>query len=281
LLGTPPMLAERRVVVLRDVEKLKKSARALLERHLAHPAHDTVLVLVSPSGVKADKVLAGRATTLEFEPLSGDRLPKWIAHHVQTTLGRSIAPAAATLLIEAVGSDLAQLAVELEKLASYCDDTIDERAVTDVVGVRRGESLGDLLDAVAAKDAAKALELIPVVLQLPKTAAVSIVMALTTQTLALGYAEAACASGVSPRSLFPELMGLLKETGAFPHRPWGEAVTAWAKYASLWSATDVDTALTTLLATDAALKDTRISTPEQLLTTLVLALCGGAARRAA
>jgi DNA polymerase-3 subunit delta len=281
LLGTPPMLAERRVVVLRDVERLKKNARAILERHLAHPAADTVLVLISPSGVKPDKTFAERATAVEFEPLTGDRLPKWITYHAQTTLGRSITPEAATLLVEAIGSDLAHLAMELEKLASYCNETIDERAVSDVVGVRRGESLGDLLDAVAAKDAAKALELIPVVVQLPKTTAVSIVMALTTQTLALGYAEAASASGVSPRGLFPELMGLLKETGAFPGRPWGEAVSAWAKYASRWSATEADVALTTLLATDAALKDTRISTPEQLLTTLVLALCGRAARRAA
>jgi len=32
LLGTPPMLAERRVVVLRDVDKLKKGARAVLDR---------------------------------------------------------------------------------------------------------------------------------------------------------------------------------------------------------------------------------------------------------
>jgi hypothetical protein len=36
-----------------------------------------------------------------------------------------------------------------------------------------------------------------------------------------------------------------------------------------------------LLATDAALKETRLSSPEQLLATLVLALCGRAGRRAA
>ena len=96
-----------------------------------------------------------------------------------TTLGRTITPEAVTLLIEAVGGDLAQLAVELEKLASYSTEAIDEHAVADVVGVRRGESLGDLLDAVAAKDVGAAIGLIPIVLQLPKTNAVSIVMALT------------------------------------------------------------------------------------------------------
>ena len=53
LLSTPPMLAERRVVVIRDVDKMKKGARALLDRYLARPAHDTILVLVAPAGAKA------------------------------------------------------------------------------------------------------------------------------------------------------------------------------------------------------------------------------------
>ena len=281
LLSTPPMLAERRVVVLRDVDKLKKGARTLLDRYLARPAQDTVLVLVAPSGAKPDKTLSAHATVVEYAPLTGDRLPRWVSYHAQHALGRTITPEAVTLLVEAVGGDLAQLAVELEKLASYATTSIDEHAVGDVVGVRRGESLGDLLDAVAAKDVNTALGLIPIILQLPKTNAVSIVMALTVQTLALGFAEAALAAGTAPRGLFNELMALLKDTGAFPFRPWGEAVNAWTKHASRWTAAEIDAALHALLAADAALKETRLSSPEQLLTTLVLALCSRPTRRAA
>lgn len=281
LLGTPPMLAERRVVILRDVDKLKKGARAFLDRYLARPASDTILVLASPAGVKSDKALAERATVVEFAPLSTDRLPKWIAHHAKTELAREITPEAAALLIRAVGSDLPQLAVELEKLASYASETIDEHAVTEVVGIRRGETITDLLDAIAAKDAATALPLIPIVLQQPKSTAVWIVMMLSVQMLGIAYGQAALAAGVAPRSLFSELMSLLKETGAFPGRPWGEAVGVWTKQAPHWSASELDDALSAMLAADAALKETRISSSEQLLTTLVLALCGGAARRAA
>jgi DNA polymerase-3 subunit delta len=123
--------------------------------------------------------------------------------------------------------------------------------------------------------------LIPIVLQLPKTNAVSIVMALTVQMLALGFAEATLAAGSSPRGLFNELMALLKDTGAFPFRPWGEAVNAWTKHASRWTAAEIDAGLHALLTADAALKETRLSSPEQLLTTLVLALCSQTARRAA
>jgi DNA polymerase-3 subunit delta len=231
LLSTPPMLAERRMVVLREVDKLKKGPRALLDRYVARPAHDTVLVLVAPSSAKADKTLSAHATAVEYAPLTGDRLPRWVSYHAEHQLGRKITSEAVALLVEAVGGDLAQIAVELEKLASYSSETIDERAVAEVVGVRRGESLGDLLDAVAARDVGAALGLIPIVLQLPKTTAVSIVMALTVQTLALGFGEATLAAGSSQRSLFNELMALLKDTSAFPHRPWGEAVNSWTKHA--------------------------------------------------
>ena len=282
LLSTPPMLAERRVAVIRDVDKLKKDARSVLDRYLKRPASDLLLLLVAPAGAKLDKGFTSRGTPVEFEPLTGDRLPRWVAYHAEHELGRPITPEATALLIEAVGPDLAQLALELEKLASYATDTIDEHAVSDVVGVRRGESLGDLLDAVAAKEATQALALLPGVLQQPKTTAVSIVMNLTTQTLALAYGVAARDRGTPSRALFNEYMALLKETGAFPGRPWGEAVNAWTKHTDRWSAAELDAALEALLLTDAALKETRLSSPEQLLATLVLRLCGaGSSRRAA
>ena len=281
LLGTPPMLAERRVVVIREVDKLRKDARALLDRHLKHAAPDTVLLLVAPAGAKADKGLAGRGTAVEFAPLTADRVLKWVHHHASTVLDRQITAAAAALLIEAAGADLAQLAVELEKLASYSAATIDEDAVSAIVGVRRGESLGALLDAVAARDATTALELVGPVLQQPKTTAVSIVMNLTTQTLALSYGAALRERGTPPRAMFNEYMALLKETGAFPGRPWGEAVTAWSRATDQWNAPALDAALSALLAADAALKESRLSSDEQLLTSLILALCGAGGSRAA
>jgi len=146
LLGTPPMMAERRAVVVRDVAALRKDARAVLDRYLASPVADVVLALVAPASEKAkvDKALENRAATLEFKPLSGDRVPRWIIHHVESVLGATITPEAAELLQQAAGNELAALAAELDKLASYAGGgTIDEDAVSDVVGVRRGETLGD------------------------------------------------------------------------------------------------------------------------------------------
>ncbi len=274
LLGTPPMLADRRVAVVRDVEKLKKDARALLDRYLTRPANDMVLLLVTPSGVKADRSLAERSTVVDFPHLTGDRVPKWVVHYVTAILGSSITPEAVSLLVEAVGDDLAQLAVELEKLVSFSDGTIHEATVVDLVGVRKGETLGALMDAVAARDAATAAALIPGVLQQPKTSAVSVVMALTTQTLVMASGQAALARGISPRALFNQYMTLLKESGGFWARPWGDAISAWTSYTDRWTSAELDAALVALLTTDEALKETKLSSDEQMLTSLVLALCG-------
>ncbi|MFL6393025.1 MAG: DNA polymerase III subunit delta, partial [Nitrososphaeraceae archaeon] len=167
LLSTPPMMADRRVVLLRDVSVLKKDARRVLDSYLKKPAEDLVLVMTSAPGSKDDGALAARGTTLQFDPLTGDRIPRWIAHQASSAHGTKITEAAIELLQAAVGSDLHQLANELDKLASYAegrDDEITEDAVAAIVGVRRGETQSDLLDAVAERNASRALELVPHIL---------------------------------------------------------------------------------------------------------------------
>jgi DNA polymerase-3 subunit delta len=281
LLATPPMMAERRVLVIRDPGALKKDARVALERYLSAPASDAVVLLVAPAGGKVDKLLLDRTTVLEFAPLTGDRVPKWITYHVQTTLQASITPAAVTLLEAAVGNDLPQLAMELEKLASYSGGReIDEDAVAAVVGVRKEETVGAYLDAVAARDTKLACTMVPGMLQQSKSSAVSII-ALSTQMLAIGYARALRDRGMPPNRIAPEMFNLLKQTGAFPGRPWGEAVSCWTKAVATdrWPAADIDAALAALLTADRAAKESRVSSDEQLITSLTLAMCGVPARR--
>jgi len=282
LLSTPPMMAERRLVAIRDVTALKKDARAALDRYLARPASDTVVVLVASADAKADKGLAERCSVVEYEPLKGDRLPKWIAHYARTDLGVEITPEAVQLLETSVGDDLQQLSAELDKLASYANGgAIDARAVADVVGVQRGETMGDLLDAVAQRDAVTAVGLVDHVLAQPKSSAVLVVMALGTQTLAMAWGQALRERGVPAGRMANEFFGLLKQGGAYPGRSWGEATSAWARYLDRWTPRALDEALALLLDADVALKETKLSSEEQLLATLVLGMCLAGGERAA
>lgn len=269
-----PMMAERRVAVIRDAQDLKKAPMGVLDKYLAKPSHDTVLVLLLPAGEDPDKSWPARTTVVTFTPLTEEQVGKWIVKHVQQVMHGGITPSAATLLATHVGNELAQLHGELDKLLSYTNGgDIDDEAVQAVVGIRHGETLADLLDKVAARDAAGALAMLPRVMAQPKTTGVSVVIALTAQAFALAWGSAAKAGGMNPGMLSREYFNLLKEGGAFVGRPWGEAIQHWMKALPHWDVTRCDRALDLLLMTDQALKDTKTSTEEQVVETLVLALC--------
>lgn len=274
-LSALPMMADRRVVVMRDVSTLKKDARKVLEKYLARPSPDVLLLLVESPGGKTDKELGALCTPLEFSNLSADRIPAWIRDHATTHLGMKISAQAVDLLQSAVGTDLHQLVAELDKLASYANGReIEESDVTAVVGVRRGETMADFLDQIAARNATRSLELLPHVLAQPKTSGVQLVMALATQTIALAWGKARIDEGLSQSRLQSEYFGFLKQSGsAFTGRTWGSAATVWAQSVGRWTRESLDRALTALLEADIALKETKFSSEEQIVATLVLSMC--------
>lgn len=275
LLSMPPMMAERRVVVIREVSALRKDAKSALEKYLRSPASDVLVILTVPADAKDDKTLPALTVQVDCKPLTGAQIPKWIVARAEK-LGVTISPGAAELLQDSVGADLSQLTRELEKLAAYCSGTgeIDEAAVTAAVGVRRDETLGHLLDAVAMRESRVALSLVPGVLQQPKVTGVYAVMTLTTQMLALAIGKARGAKG------YNDFIGILKSGSSnLLGRAWSEAASSWSRAIGKWSGADLDHALEVLLQTDLALKTSRVSSDEQILSTAILAICGGAESR--
>jgi DNA polymerase III subunit delta len=274
-LSALPMLADRRIIVIRDASALKKDARKVLDAYLANPSPDILVILVEASGGKTDKELVKNATPLEFENLSADRIPRWISHYASTHFNSKISPAAADLLQTAVGTDLHQLVSELDKLASYANGReITEDDVAAIVGVKRGETMADFLDQVAQRNVSKSLELLPLILSQPKVSAVQLIMALTVQTIALAWGKARLKEGLSQSRLQGEYFAFLKQAGsAYTGRSWGSAASAWALSADRWSTASIDHALDALLEADRMLKETKISSDEQIMTTLILSMC--------
>jgi DNA polymerase III delta subunit len=149
-------------------------------------------------------------------------------------------------------------------------------AVEDLVGIRHGETLADLLDAMAVRDLDRALRLLPHVLSQPKITAVSLMLALTTQTLGIAYGRALLDEGEPASRLQSSLFGFLSAAkGAVTARPWGEAVRTWSRAVERWSSSDLEAACDALLRCDMRLKDTRASSDEQIITSLILELCAG------
>src|SRR2546425_1095542 len=112
LVDTPPMVAERRAVVLRGIEQMKAKGKARDEliRYLDNPNPTTVLILVQGDGDAAAD-LATRATAVQVDRLSPDRVGRWAAHHAGR-LGLTIEPEAGELLVAAAGGGPRALAQE-------------------------------------------------------------------------------------------------------------------------------------------------------------------------
>ncbi|TVP73927.1 MAG: DNA polymerase III subunit delta [Gemmatimonadales bacterium] len=162
VLGTPPMMAEWRVVVLRETEALagSKRARDHLLQLVASPPPGLVLILLCTvperSSAKFYRELAARARSVEFNRIGENDLPGWLMDRCRDVHGVEMEEDAARALAQGVGSDLDLLSREMEKLSSLVEEgspvtlehvqaagtripTQDRWAWLDLVGGRRVE----------------------------------------------------------------------------------------------------------------------------------------------
>lgn len=140
LLSTPPMMAEMRVVHVKDAQGLSASSRmreVVLEVAAAPPS-GLALVLdgdIGGSTAKFWKELKRHAIAFEFGAVSPQALPGILMDRARDVLGTELEPDAATALVGAVGGDLGVLVQELEKLASVAGPG---EAITPEVVARAG-----------------------------------------------------------------------------------------------------------------------------------------------
>ncbi len=282
LVNTPPMLAPRRVVVLRGLEDLKKTSKARQEvlRYLAAPSPTTLLVLVQGAGTPPDPELARGATTVAVEPLPPARVLKWMAHQARQ-LRLRLEPDAAELLAAAVGNDLGALAQELGKLSALAigrSATRDD--VAALVGVRQGETLQDFVDAALERRAAAAARLVERVLEQAGMTGVRMVTALGTAVLGTALARAELDRGTTSPRLESVVLSAVRAARPWGVGNWQDTASRWARWATLWSAAELRGALRLALTADRALKSSTVTDERGILMQLVLAW-GVPAREAA
>ena len=275
LCTTLPMMAERRVVLIRDVEAWKRRtrAKAAVLHYLAHPSPETVLILVQAAGEeKADTDLAKRATAVNCEPLPPDRVSKWVAYRA-APLGVTFAEGGAEYLIKAVGNDLGALESELQKLASLPDSAnLGAEQIGTLVGVRHGETVYDWRDAVLGDNPGRAIALLGPVLAQSGVNGVRLITLLGTSLIGVGLARGHYDKRLRGRALEGALMNTLRRTRPFGLGSWQDEVAAWSRWAERWPAARVLDGLRAARDADRALKGTTISGEEAILTDLILRL---------
>jgi len=273
LCNTLPMMAERRVVVLRDVEAWQKRARGRAEliRYLERPAAETVLVLVQGSGdADADADFAKHAWAVRFDQLPPERALRWIAHE-GSRLGVVVPPDAAEHLLACVGNDLGALRSELEKLAALPEGTeVTRDLVGDIVGVRYGETTLDWRDALLDGDTGRAALLLEPLLAQTGVSGVKLLTLLGSSLIGVGIARAHLERGVRGRALESTLFETIKRVRVFGLGPWNQEARRWSEWAERWPAARVKAALRAALDADQRLKSTTISDERGVLLDLVM-----------
>ena len=155
-----PMMAERRLVVVRGFEKLADNG--LFKSYAEAPNPQAVVLLLCHSKPNTSahpyRALKEHATWANFEPLKERQLPGWVegqfrAKKVETEAG------AAQMLAEMSGPDLRALAAEVDKLVTYVGERrrVERDDVLRAAGHSAEQNPFELQNALAAGDIPRAL----------------------------------------------------------------------------------------------------------------------------
>lgn len=161
---TLPMMARRRLVLVRDADEMKADELAALAGYVADPAPETCLVFVAEKADQRLKFFSAfkkHGVLVKLDPLYERQLPDFVRGEAKAR-GVTLAPDAVTLVVGEIGAELGQLADAVERLAIYAGERkqIGAADVEAVVATTRQRSVFELANAVGAGDRAQALTML-------------------------------------------------------------------------------------------------------------------------
>lgn len=156
-----PMMADRKVVILRDADALTKPEREALAAYCNNPMDSTCLVLTA---VKADfryhpfKWLREHGMDVELKALTEYEIPEWIESFAERH-GKRISSNAAMMLASRVDVSLRELDSQVDKLATYVGarEEINEDDIETAIGVSRQYNIWEFCQTVGKKDLERAI----------------------------------------------------------------------------------------------------------------------------
>jgi DNA polymerase III subunit delta len=243
-LTSPSLFGGGKVLVVRSAQDLGKESAAELVAYAKNPAGDIVLVVVHGGGAKGKSLLDGlgkagvRKLTYPKVTKPGDRIA-FIRTEVRRA-GGSITEGAARTLLDAVGTDLRELASVCDQLVSDTGGAIDDEAVARYHRGRAEVTGFAVADRAVEGNLAAALE------QLRWALSTGVAPVLITSALAQGVRSLAKVGG-APRHL--RGAALTKELGL---PPW--KIDRVRGQLRGWTPEGVASALIVVAETDAQVK---------------------------
>ncbi len=159
-----PMMASRSLVIVEDAHKMSAEDHRVIDGYLQDPSPQTCLVLVGEAfnaARKLTKTAKANGYLFDAAPLKeAGILPflKWRASVRKVSLSKEAAAAISAV----VGADCAALDDAVERLGLFVGEgrTVAEDDVAEVVTTIRQHSIFELVDAIGAGQAGRALSLL-------------------------------------------------------------------------------------------------------------------------
>ncbi len=147
--NTLPMMAARRMVLVRDLAPMPAEELTKLAPYLDAPSPTTVVVALTTKLDKRWKLYAQASKKGWLHVLEAPRKPEAWLRAEAAARGVKIDAAAVNRLADAVGNDLSRLALTLDQLALYAGDrTVGVDDVEDLVADTREHTVFELTDAI-------------------------------------------------------------------------------------------------------------------------------------
>ena len=163
---TLPMLSPRRLVLVKDAERIREADAAPLKQYLMDPSPTTCLVFLAGTG-KLDlrkavfRALKEGASAVEFPILRGRSVERWIREWVREREAE-IDPEGPVLLEAHLGSELFRIDQALAQALEFLSPSrrITLEALGEILGTAAAGSVFDLAEKVGAGDQAEAVSLL-------------------------------------------------------------------------------------------------------------------------
>jgi DNA polymerase-3 subunit delta len=206
--NTMPFMSERRLVIVRDVEKMDAAGLETLAAYSRDPAPYTCLVLVASKIAKNSKLYrAVAATGVAFEYAAPKRT-EYAAEVVKLLKerGKQISSRDAQTVVDLVGRDLRRLDAEADKLAAYLGDKdrVSASDIAQVVTAGAAASVFELTDAVGERDTRRALVILSRLIESGESVH-GVHAMLVRHVRSLVSARALASRGLSPDAMAPEI----------------------------------------------------------------------------
>ena len=195
-----PMMTERRVVVLKSVQKLSSSDKKRILAYVQAPLESTCFVLTAGKVDRRQSFYANlvkHSRWAECKALYENQAVEWVKGHLRGK-GITLSHEGATLLVQQVGTSLWSLFHEIEKLFTFSwgKKNLELEDVAEVVGFSRKFNTWELTDAVGRKDLGSALDVLKRLLEEGQSPA-GLIMALTRRIFLLMQIRAMSERGLS------------------------------------------------------------------------------------